>query len=265
MQRAVLVILLLVPLVVGEIHCSDIGTNGTIYSDTVLDEDIYSEGNCLKIVADNITLDCGNHRLVGGGGGIGIHVFGGNSVAIKNCVVYGFDYGIYSSYASLSSITENEVRGCRIGFYLSSSSEIFLSKNIARMNGKGMYAYAITGSKIVDNRFSENSGYGVEIKSSFSNMVKHNDLTYNRIGLGIYSSGNIDVIGNSLGGCHVGIETDSVGGIHSEGNSGDIVSGSLFESMLRSMRETLAFVLVVGVVFALFVFLKLKRKRDISP
>jgi hypothetical protein len=51
-------------------------------------------GACMKIVADNVTLDCQGNEIIGDGNGIGIEISGDN-VTIKNCKVKGFNIGIY--------------------------------------------------------------------------------------------------------------------------------------------------------------------------
>ena len=60
-------------------------------------------GTCMKIVADNVTLDCQGHEIIGDRQGVGIEVIG-NNATIKNCVIKNERYDINLMARSLGGL-----------------------------------------------------------------------------------------------------------------------------------------------------------------
>lgn len=241
---AMLLALMLLP--VYSMECREVGVNGTLYSDTVLSQDLVSSGDCLSFGADNVTLDCAGHRLVGTGGGTGIYIFSRHGIKVKDCAVEKFNYGLKVSYSDSSYFEGNSFKNCYIGVYLSTSSELLFSKNTADSNGQGVYAYDVSGVDFIDGRASGNRGHGFELKSSFWTNIKRNDFSSNRIGVGVYSSSEVEVSENDLRSCYKGYEEESVRKVILSGNANDIISGNAWDSIVSNVKWAIAIVLILA-------------------
>ncbi len=248
--------------------CSELGTNGTIYSTTILSEDYSSQGDCITIGSDNVTLDCAGHSLTGRGGGTGIYAFGRRGVEIRNCHVSKFNYGAHFSYADSSFLEDSAFSESYIGIYISSSSSIILQKNSADRNGQGIYAYDLRDGMIAAGSAKNNKGHGLEMRSSISNKIRGNDFSSNQIGIGIYSSSDVEITGNDLRACYEGIKQTTARSISQSGNAQDIISGSGWDSLSENTRTIVAIALVIMLLAALTFIIgitKPKKPEDKLP
>ncbi|MFH0817339.1 MAG: right-handed parallel beta-helix repeat-containing protein [Candidatus Micrarchaeota archaeon] len=242
------VLVCLLPILLFSANCSEIGVNGTIYSSIVLSEDLTSFGDCLLIGRDNVTLDCAGHSLTGAGGGTGLYIFGKRSVEVKNCLISGFNYGIYASFSESSFFTGNKISKCYIGIIISSSSALTFEKNSVDENGQGIYAYGLQDSIISGVNARNNKGHGLELRSSVSNKIKSNDFSGNLVGLGIYSSSDIEVKGNDLRACYTSYKESTVRGVVLSDNAQDIISGSGWVSIFKDVRSMFAIGIVIVIL-----------------
>jgi len=103
-------------------------------------------GFCMRIGANNITLDCQNHEIVGreNGRGIGIHVAPSyiSGVTIKNCKVRGFAEGIRVSGESTTVENSSFVNNVDYGINYILTNKSYSLNNIACNNGKSDFRCA---------------------------------------------------------------------------------------------------------------------------
>ncbi|MFH1448453.1 MAG: LamG domain-containing protein [Candidatus Micrarchaeota archaeon] len=91
---------------------------GTITGDTTLQSDLVTTGDCFTIGANGITLDCQGYTIFGdaGNGDYGIIVPSTrDSITIKNCVISGFQAGIYWSNADNSFVYNVTIMNSTMG------------------------------------------------------------------------------------------------------------------------------------------------------
>ena len=128
-------------------------TSGTlpITSNTLLTEDHHGQ---IVIAADNITLDCGGHQIIGAGWNpvaqtgdfAGVSLWGRAGVTVKNCHV---------------------TSGFKVGFFVWSSPNNTLQNNSSSGNQSEGFALASspnnTGNTLIGNTASDNgwSGFAV--------------------------------------------------------------------------------------------------------
>jgi parallel beta-helix repeat protein len=101
-------------------------TANTITSDTNLTDDIignssnpsFNSGYAVIIGADNITLDCAGHYIIGNGADVGIYVSNKTNVTIKNCIIFNITYGIYIGASNYTNIINNTLVDNFEGIYL---------------------------------------------------------------------------------------------------------------------------------------------------
>ena len=156
-----------------------------------------SSGHGLNISADNVTLDCGGHTILGvsGSGNYGVYDNNFDNVTIKNCNItkfyggiylYGVNYGtVYNNTASgngqyglslemgfNNSITSNTFSKSNTGVYVVRGSNTFIN-NTANNNTNGIQLYLTNNSIIVNNTFSNNYYQGFYVLGS-NNIIRDN-------------------------------------------------------------------------------------------
>jgi len=155
----------------------------TIENDVTLTADMDCSGantDGLNPMQD-VTIDCNGYSIIGGGAYKGINNRGYNGVTVKNCNIYGFEQGIYSSGGSGLSITNNNV-----------------SLNTA-LTGSGIHLDYVYDSTISNNYVYDND-IGIYLFGSYQNTVSTNTVEDNNYGGGITGYG-IVLEDSCSGGC----------------------------------------------------------------
>ncbi len=149
-------------------------TNVSTCSELTLENEIYtlnaslignlSNGRCIELSADNITLDCQGYNITADSGGrtYGVYVSGDDYASILNCNIDGYRYGVYFRSVHDGSIINNTiVNSTYTGIYLGYSAcyENLIFHN--RITGSLRYGIRNTGSPennlIYDNYFALNN------------------------------------------------------------------------------------------------------------
>jgi parallel beta-helix repeat protein len=207
-------------------------TSGTLYveSDTTLTED--HNGN-IVISADNVTLDCAGWTVIGTHVSDGIVIEGHSGVAVRNCVVQQFVYGIVVMNSSNVLLERNEVRwnglsgidvtagatdvvvrqntmhenGFDAGYsgidVEYGSSHVVVSGNNSWGNaGNGFYAYQ-SSNLMFDNNdaFSNSRGFDLDLEVTDSTFSNNRAVNNAGDGVSVFSSSNDNrFIANEVGG-----------------------------------------------------------------
>jgi len=121
MKKRLMEILLFFILIV---LCADIvfAACGTLNGDYTLISNETTAGDCFVIGADEITLDCAGHSIIGGGTGTGIAVNSKNNVVIKNCNIDGFATGVNITDSSLITVNNTNVSNSVNGIFIDPSA-----------------------------------------------------------------------------------------------------------------------------------------------
>ncbi len=125
--------------------------------DTTLTED--HNGN-IEILADNVTLDCSGHRVIGIGSGRGITVEGRTGVAVRNCHVVGFEIGL--------SLEEAD-------------GAVIVGNSVANSVYTGIAVSTSDGSILENNTVSGTDGIGFTLGDSSQLTVSGNTVTGSRV------------------------------------------------------------------------------------
>ncbi|MEM7827057.1 MAG: NosD domain-containing protein [Candidatus Aenigmatarchaeota archaeon] len=138
------------------------GCSSKITKNTILTNDLLNcPGNGLEISADNVILDCQNHKITGSGASlaIGINITGRRNVTIKNCEIQNFSIGIYLENSKLSKIESNN----------------------ANNNGNAILILRGENNTISSNTLENNKFYGILMRNySYNNLVESNIIEFNR-------------------------------------------------------------------------------------
>ncbi len=154
-------------------------------------------GDCIKISADDVSLNCNNHIITSGGGfASGISVDHVSGTTITNCKATGFPYGILLLSAVGFTITGSEFYSNSIDGIRGVSSSGTVSSNSLHNNpGAGLILSSSTGVTIQGNTIS-NNGRGIDLEDASNNNIgRSNTLNQNGVGLQFGSSNSNDFSG----------------------------------------------------------------------
>ncbi len=173
--------------------CGDLSTDNEVYT---LDRAIYgnqSDGRCLDIQAENVTLDCANYNITGTDtpalNTYAIYVNGYKNLTIKNCNITNYMRGIYAYDSDISNVNYNNITGCtsgcRTGIWLEASINATISYNIIQKNIEavsGIHLNYSNGTNIHHNTAFSN-GAGVFLEHSSQNNITLNNFSSNNGGI----------------------------------------------------------------------------------
>jgi len=97
-------------------ECQVLDEEGETYN---LQNDVETRETCFEITADDVTLDCNGHRMIGPGNGVkscGIHTGFVDKITITNCEISEFHIGIAGSSIEENEIINNNLHGNHWGF-----------------------------------------------------------------------------------------------------------------------------------------------------
>ncbi len=94
----------------------------------------YNLESGVKIVNDNIAIDCGNSILTGNGFGYGILLKDRNNVVVQNCNISNYEIGIYLENTNNSFVNNNYLTKNKFGIALFNSFNNNLDNNILYEN-----------------------------------------------------------------------------------------------------------------------------------
>jgi len=168
-------------------------SSGTLFvtGDITLTEDHYGP---IVIDKDDVTLDCAGWRVVGTGDSDGIVIDGHSGVAVTNCVVQQFIYGIVVMNSSASLLENNEARWNGLsGIDVTGSDEVIVRQNTVHENGfdagySGIdVEYGSSDVLVIGNTSWGNAGNGFYTFQSSNLVFEDNDAFSNSQGFGLDS------------------------------------------------------------------------------
>jgi len=109
--------------------------NTTITESTIICPGIYNFDIGIRVLSDNIVLECNNSALIGNGIGFGILLKDRKNITVRNCNISNFEVGVYLDNTNRSMIINNYLTKNKFGIALFNSfnndvNENFLSENI---------------------------------------------------------------------------------------------------------------------------------------
>jgi len=152
----------------------------------------------------NIVID-GNGFTLNGSGLIaasGFSLTSISNVTIKNVNIRDFSSAaIFSSQASLNTISENNITNNYAGIWLDSSDDnTILGNRIATNSWYGIYLNSSSQGYVLGNILEENGWHAIVIDSSSDNTINGNDVARNaRRGIYLQSSSNNTISDNNVG------------------------------------------------------------------
>ena len=161
----------------------DADTNGwTISGETVLDKDMYFDGDGITIDGDDFTLDLNGYSIIGTGTGIGVKLVGRADVIVDGGTVRNFETGIYLENSHDNFVTYMLIEENTFGIYLFDFSEWNrIDFNVIRENNDGIFAiYHCNLNFIRGNLIQENSNDGIQLIGCNENKIGGNRIEDNQ-------------------------------------------------------------------------------------
>lgn len=218
------------------VSCGD-----NLVSDTNLTANLNSTGNCLKVNANNIVIDCKGYSITGDGTGNGITVYQDNNITIKNCVVGFFAKGIAHTSSSNNTYVNNT-------FYNNTNSINVLygtsNKIINNTFDNASSSLTVGGThnnKLVSNVFSNNNQGLTLTTNAMNNLVFNNQFFFNNKGIYITNANDNEIVNNSI--------QNNVQGIHIFSSSNTLVTNNTIVGNQKGLVSTVNFVRVFNNYF----------------
>ncbi|MGC9309790.1 MAG: right-handed parallel beta-helix repeat-containing protein, partial [Candidatus Nanoarchaeia archaeon] len=193
--------------------CGNLTEANVIYT---LNQSFTASGTCIRVQANNVTLDMNGYNITGDGDGYGIYLLQKNDVIIRNGSIYNFSRGIYLGQSNDNQITNmvinnNTERGVVLagpesddniieystisynsldGIWFQSGSASdgsdsnLIQHNTINNNGDNgiVMDYNADTNQIINNTINSNTDAGVNIKG-YSNIIENNTLAFNKYGI----------------------------------------------------------------------------------
>ncbi len=187
----------------GPADCTTIGNSGILDTDNAfytLTENISSQGTCLDVVADNVTIDCNgywiNYSINGQSGDHGIYTNQFNTT-IRNCNIVDGNWttsntgrsGIYFSGVINGTIQNNSINiSNTLGILLNykSSNNILINNNVYSFSGTAISIYNSTNNLLENNTGISNSSYGISLQYYDEGNILINNTGISNTSNGIY-------------------------------------------------------------------------------
>ncbi|MEM0372475.1 MAG: right-handed parallel beta-helix repeat-containing protein, partial [archaeon] len=149
-------------------NCGDIVTEDYTLTDT-LDCSMVG-GTGLYIGADDITIECNENTIIGNSAPntAGIRNEGYNNVAIQNCNIQNFHFGVYGADNINLSLSGNVIYYNIYGLYFINVSDSNITNNDVFNDGTGMYFSDSSENIISGGTIYRNSNMGIFLDASSS-------------------------------------------------------------------------------------------------
>ncbi len=146
----------------------------TVTTDTTLTADHDGE---IVIDADDVTLDCAGHQVIGEDAGEGIKVPQRTNVTVRNCTVSGFEFGIVLRGADGNLLEGNTVTSNRIGFHIVRSDGGTFSGNEASGNADIAFDFVDSSRNTVLDNTVAGTAMSYSFRGSDDNLIEGNRAT----------------------------------------------------------------------------------------
>ncbi|MCK4319125.1 right-handed parallel beta-helix repeat-containing protein [Candidatus Micrarchaeota archaeon] len=197
-MKKIVFVLLLFSLIIGmEIEeCVVIDEEGTYLLTDDLRRNL--EDSCIRIIVDDVTIDCNGRKIIGDGKNIatGIEVLEDN-IKIINCEINDFEKGIEVSGYNIE-IDDVKINGCGYGIDLNQGAGAEIKNSETYGNEIGIYIDGKFGETISihDNKVYKNTGTGIK-SGAKETKIMDNEVYQNAIGIEIEGEGS-EVDGNYI-------------------------------------------------------------------
>ena len=164
-------------------------------------------GTCLRITANDVTLDGRGHRVdgVGAFGTSGVLVIGGSNVTVRNVGATDWDDGIRFVGTRNARVAETTTARNRVGLSLVSFRDSEVVDNVARSNAvAGVFLVGSSSNNTLRNTtVNDNALVGIQLVEATRNTVVGTVARGNEFGVALLGANRNTVRGSVATGNHI--------------------------------------------------------------
>ena len=183
--------------------CSVLNDAGAIY---YLTADITDSAatTCMRITAENVTLDCQGHTIDGTDTGSTIGIYSNQfNTTVRNCVVTDWREGIVFE-GSNNGIIENTTLDSNLyeSISLFSSSGCTIANNTVSNSVYGIKLQKSSNNNRIINNNASNSDYGIYLDGASYNTIANNDASNSAHGIYLNGASYNTITNNTANSCN---------------------------------------------------------------
>ncbi len=164
--------------------CQEISLNGTYTLTSDLTGNL-SNGACLKITGDDISIDCDGHSITDDGEAYALWAESADNVTLLNCDISNYSSGVYLYNVSNSAITNVNSSDSTNGFKIERSSNVKVTSSNSKQSTRSGMSISKSSKIRVDPSFYCDSQYGVVVNESNDTLIE-DSIACNNTQYGIY-------------------------------------------------------------------------------
>jgi parallel beta-helix repeat protein len=172
---------------------------GNVTKSIALTGDLSTYGICLIVLADDVTIDCVNHKINGNlmKNSTGIYSSYSKTV-VKNCRFEDIGIALRFKNSKESSITNSEFANAYAGVFLEGSQSILVADNTFQKNSEvAIYLGSVKSSTIQNNFISDGDNFGIQLVGSDENVIRNNKFSRNTLAIQSTTSNKNKITGNN--------------------------------------------------------------------
>ncbi|MGV8161939.1 MAG: BspA family leucine-rich repeat surface protein [Candidatus Nanoarchaeia archaeon] len=188
------------------VPCSVLSTANQAYN---LSSNLVSSGTCFNVTANNVTIDCRGHSLIGSNAtsSFGVYSSAGDTT-IKNCVINNYATGIYLSANANSALVNNVIinqsygTDCDVwtnnchGILIQDADYVNITNVTAVVNYLAINVFGQSTNTILSNVYINSSGAGIYGEGGSENIIINNLISFS-YSTGLIFSGCFEVIASN--------------------------------------------------------------------
>ncbi|MBU0469927.1 MAG: right-handed parallel beta-helix repeat-containing protein [Nanoarchaeota archaeon] len=179
------------PLTTTLVTCGNISQSFSLY------QNIYANGSCMTVTANNITLNFNGYSLIGNGSGTGVYIPNKTGVVVLNANILNFTTAIYINPSNNINVTNNNFTSNQVGLSLSGTNNSRIFHNWFTNNSLGLNLSQSSNNSIYNNYFNNTDNARDDGSINNWNLSYDCTVSNNSIISGKCSGGNF--WGNYLG------------------------------------------------------------------
>ncbi|MEK6954181.1 MAG: right-handed parallel beta-helix repeat-containing protein [Candidatus Micrarchaeota archaeon] len=199
----------------------EISKCGTIKESITLQNDLESQGTCLTIASQGVTIDCNGFKITGKTAENSSAIYSEFAkTSVKNCVISSYELGIRLFKADSSTLEDNVLTANIGGMLLQQSSGLKILRNQFYNSSEGaIILNSVEKSALEGNFIDQSTRYGIQVVGSSDNTLKGNLIYRNKFGIQLSGSSNNLILANNVSFNSAGIKiTSRSSGNRIEGN-----------------------------------------------
>jgi len=188
--------------------CGDVISNSIVLKKPLMNCPSY--GLEIEEGSNDIVVDCAGHTISGDNNGVyGLYAKNANNITIIDCPINKYSFGIKMENVNNVTIEDAEIKETVLGVFIDGATNVVLNHNHVHNNEYGIVIYETDPLSLEDNTIVDNEFENVQLDSCYDFTLANNSIKRGALGLGIYTSADGNITGNSISSNEKGITLDT--------------------------------------------------------